>query len=138
METIVIDVSACMPWCCLDEATDDTRRLLASAALYAPFDVPSLWPWEIMSAVSVAVKRKRITTEDAQAFLAKLAKFNIQVHPPPGLQSLNRLSSLAAEFGLTIYDVSYLDLALQLNAPLATFDSALRKAAGAAGVRLVA
>ena len=45
---------------------------------------------------------------------------------------------LARAHALTIYDAAYLDLALRLKAPLATRDAALRRAARAAKVPLLA
>lgn len=44
---------------------------------------------------------------------------------------------LATLHGLTIYDASYLELAVRLNAPLATLDRDLRQAAAAEGVPLL-
>ena len=44
--------------------------------------------------------------------------------------------SLADRNGLTVYDASYLDLALRESLPLASLDNALRKAAVKAGVVL--
>jgi hypothetical protein len=57
MDGVVIDVSACMPWCCEDEATDASEKLLQLAASLVPLHVPSLWPWEMMNAVAVACRR---------------------------------------------------------------------------------
>jgi hypothetical protein len=42
MNAFVLDVSACMPWCCEDEATPASERLLQRAALRHPLYVPSL------------------------------------------------------------------------------------------------
>ena len=52
MAGFVLDVSACMPWCCEDEATAVSEQLLQRAARREPLHVPSLWPWEIMNAVA--------------------------------------------------------------------------------------
>jgi len=42
---------------------------------------------------------------------------------------LKEIVSLAREHGLTIYDASYLDLAMRLDLPLATQDTSLAKTA---------
>ena len=60
MDAFVLDVSACMPWCCEDEATSASEQLLQRAALRHPLYVPSLWPWEMMNALAVAVSREQI------------------------------------------------------------------------------
>jgi predicted nucleic acid-binding protein len=44
---------------------------------------------------------------------------------------------LAAANRLTLYDASYLELAICRNLPLASFDEELRTAAKASGVRLM-
>lgn len=44
---------------------------------------------------------------------------------------------LAERYALTIYDACYLELAQRKALPLATLDTALRKAATAAGVSLL-
>jgi predicted nucleic acid-binding protein len=45
--------------------------------------------------------------------------------------------ALAENFRLTIYDATYLELALRKGLPLATLDGALRKAMQQAGGRLL-
>jgi len=48
-----------------------------------------------------------------------------------------RIHGDAAEYKLTAYDASYLELAIRHKVPLAASDSALTKAAKAAGVDMV-
>jgi hypothetical protein len=50
MDALVLDVSACMPWCCEDEATPASEKTLAWAIAGSDLHVPSLWPWEMMNA----------------------------------------------------------------------------------------
>ena len=77
MTAFVVDVSACMPWCCEDEASPDTERLLQRAAALDSLHVPSLWPWEMINALAVAVRRKRIDAAKASSFLSLLvARFS--------------------------------------------------------------
>ena len=44
---------------------------------------------------------------------------------------------MAGQYGLTVYDAAYLELAIREGLPLATLDHDLRKAARASGVPLV-
>jgi predicted nucleic acid-binding protein len=44
---------------------------------------------------------------------------------------------MALQYGLTSYDAAYLHLAMRLQLPIATKDSALREAATRAGVSIV-
>src|SRR6266567_4621467 len=110
MDAFVIDVSACMPWCCEDEATAASEQLLQQAALRHRLHVPTVWPWEMMNAVAVAVRRKRIKPDQAAGFLALLSSFNFRIADGPDVADLPRLASLASRYQLTAYDTAYLDL----------------------------
>lgn len=62
---------------------------------------------------------------------------NLRIEPPPLMTDLSRLQALSDRHQLTAYDTAYLELALRLGFPLATFDSQLRKAADVEGVELL-
>ncbi len=137
MTGFVLDVSACMPWCCEDEATAVSERLLQRAAEREPLHVPSLWPWEIMNAVAVSIRRQRITPERAHRFFEQLAAFDFRIASAPPLVQYAEHSSLALRHQLTAYDAAYLALAKKLSLPLATLDQDLKRAAFAEGITLV-
>ena len=137
MAAFVLDVSACMPWCCEDEATTASEELLQRAARREALHVPSLWPWEMMNAVAVSVRRQRITSERARQFFEQLAAFDFHVAPSPVIVEFWELSLLASRYQLTAYDTAYLGLARQLALPLATLDEDLRKAALAEGIKVL-
>ena len=137
MESFVLDVSACMPWCCEDEATPSSEQTLVWAIAGANLHVPSLWPWEIMNAVAVAIRRGRIPAQRASQFFEQVSAFNIWMSPAPAVHDFARLSLLASRLRLTAYDAAYLDLAQQLGLPLATLDEELKRAAVLEGVEVV-
>ena len=124
-------------WCCEDEATPESELLLQRAATRDPLYVPSLWPFEMMNALAVAVRRQRISSAHAASFFVLLADFDFRIEPPPGILDMPRLSTLAARHQLTAYDTAYLDVALRLALPLATLDDDLTKAALAEGVSVL-
>ena len=70
----------------------------------------SLWTWEILNAVGVVIKRRRISSDRGQAFLEQLAALNFKVDRPPQIADFPRLHSLAGAHQLTAYDAAYLDL----------------------------
>lgn len=137
MAAFVLDVSACMPWCCEDEATPASEQLLQRAALRHPLHVPSIWPWEMVNAVRSAVRRKRITPEKAAGFLGLLPDFDFRIAEGPAITDLRRLNAIAERYQLTAYDTAYLDLAKRLALPIATLDDDLMKAALAEGVAVL-
>jgi predicted nucleic acid-binding protein len=134
---LVLDVSACMPWCCEDETTPTSEELLEWAIQGSKLHVPSLWVWEILNVVAVTVRRQRITAGRAKEFLAQLGTMQVRIDMPPSVADFPRLQGLAEHHGLTAYDVAYLDLAIRLSLPLATEDGDLRKAALAEGLEVL-
>lgn len=137
MDAFVLDVSACMPWCCEDETTTASEEMLQWAIEGSSLHVPALWTWEILNAISVVVRRRRISSDRGKEFLEQLAKLNFKIDRPPQIADLSRLHSVAVHHQLTAYDAAYLDLAKRLSLPLATRDADLRRAAIAEGVRII-
>ena len=104
MDAFVLDVSACLPWCCEDETTDASEEMLQRAQGGCILHVPSLWTWEVLNAVSVVIKRKRIAADRGKDFLVQLATLNFKVDPAPQVSDFPRLHMLAAVHQLTAYD----------------------------------
>lgn len=98
--------------------------------------VPPLWELEFTNVLRTACVRQRMTAQAAQAVISHVGMLPISVDREPVLPS--QLLALALRFGLTTYDAAYLELALRLQIPIATVDAALRDAALASGVGLVA
>jgi predicted nucleic acid-binding protein len=67
MDAFVLDVSACMPWCCEDETTQASEEMLEWAINGSALHVPALWTWEILNAVGVVIRRRRISSDRGQA-----------------------------------------------------------------------
>jgi len=63
-----------------------------------------------------------------------LLALDIEVHGSAPL--LSRATNLAIEIGHPVYDCLYLALAVETNAPLATADRRLRRAAAGVGIGL--
>ena len=95
---------------------------------------PAIFWYEIRNMLLVNERRKRIDAAQGRAALKVLRALPID---EDGEAEETRQMDLARRQNLTAYDVAYLELALRLGAPLATFDEALRKAAMAEGVELL-
>jgi predicted nucleic acid-binding protein len=98
---------------------------------------PSFWPHEVLNALLVGEKRKRISKELVRSFLDDLAALPIVLEQFPAALVFDRIQRLGREHGLTAYDAAYLDLALDRGLPLATLDEDLVRASKKARVRLV-
>jgi predicted nucleic acid-binding protein len=133
----VVDTSVALKWFLADEGD----RAASLALLKSISDsnrrfVPWLWFYEIGNALTVAERRKRIAFEQVEEILQMLEQMPIDIDPPDRVDLLG-LTHLARKHALTTYDAAYLALALREGVPLATFDTALQKAAFAEGVQLI-
>jgi predicted nucleic acid-binding protein len=98
---------------------------------------PSFWPHEVLNALLAGERRKRISKVLVQGFLDDLAVLPIVLEQVAASAVFGRIPSLSREYGLTAYDATYLDLALDSGLPLATLDEDLVRACEKAGVVLV-
>lgn len=137
MSRFVLDASVVLAWCFPDENAAVAQHV---AALFKRGDtgvVPSFWPHEVLNALLVGEKRKRISTELVRSFLKDLATLPIALEQFPATIIFDRIQRLSREYGLTAYDAAYLDLALDSGLPLATLDEDLVQACTIARARLV-
>jgi predicted nucleic acid-binding protein len=137
MDAFVLDVSACMPWCCEDETNVASEEMLRWATEGSALHVPSVWSWELLNAVGVIIKRRRISAAKGAEFLELLTTLRFIFDPPPQPADFLRLHRIAGLHGLTAYDVAYLDLSKRRGLPLATRDRELIKASQAEGVEIL-
>ncbi|MFZ0961397.1 MAG: type II toxin-antitoxin system VapC family toxin [Terriglobia bacterium] len=135
MAVFVIDASATLPWCFADEATAATNAALTRLRTGDEATVPAHWPVEVANALLIAVRRKRISPADAHQFLLDLEFLPIRVDTKNPVRT--GVFPLAEQYGLTVYDAAYLELAMRESTPLMTLDNDLRKAARVSGVPLV-
>ena len=130
----VIDASVAASWCFPDEneahADAAIDRLESDEAV-----LPALWWFEIRNVLVVSERRGRIDPAGTAAFLADLGRLPIRIDRSPESELV---LTLARKHRITAYDAAYLELALRLDAPLATLDRALASAATAEGVSLIA
>lgn len=130
----VLDGSLTTSWGFLDEQTSERQSVLELLRLGGA-EVPAIWPTEVANSMLTGIKKDRITPVGAEIFLRSITALNVLVHPPT--PSLEALLVSATQFGLTVYDATYVELALRRQLPLATIDKAMRRAAMEAGVDLV-
>ena len=93
--------------------------------------VPPLWVYEVTNTVLHLKQRNRITVEEMSRFLDDLRALPIEVDSEGMERVFDRVLMLADRHRLTVYDASYLELALRTGHPLATHDGDLNRAAQA-------
>lgn len=136
MSDLVQDASLVLQWFLEDEA--DRKYSLAVLASLSERRalVPVLWFYEVGNGLLMALRRKRISLDQMDGFLDRLEALPIEAAQQTAAEILE-LPSLARTHGLTNYDAAYLALAIRSGLPLATTDTLLRKASGAAGVKIL-
>lgn len=137
MSDLVLDASLVLQWFLEDEA--DRRYSLGVLASLSQNRalVPMLWFYEVGNGLLMAYRRERISFGQIDAFLTRLKALPIEAAQQTPAEILE-LPTLAQAHGLTNYDAAYLALAMRFGLPFATTDSALRQAAAAAGVKIIA
>jgi predicted nucleic acid-binding protein len=133
----VLDASVVLTWCFPDENAALAQHVAGMFKRGDTAVAPSFWPHEILNALLVGEKRKRISKELVRSFLEDLATLPIMLEPLPAEIVFGRIQRLSREHGLTAYDAAYLDLALDKGLPLASLDEDLARASKKARVRLV-
>lgn len=132
---LVIDASMALAW--LFERNNTEEIDCADRALLALADaepsVPSLWHTEIANALLVGERRKIVTEARVIDYLNRLSRLPITTDDTAPASRRDLVMALAREYGLTAYDATYLDLALRIDAVLATFDNNLADAMRRAG-----
>lgn len=96
--------------------------------------VPVLFHFEIRNLLWTNLRRGTLSKTDIEGTIGIIRQVN-----PEAVDNGqdNVLMKLAIKHNLTIYDASYLALAMDRNLPLATYDKALRRAAEAERVTVL-
>jgi predicted nucleic acid-binding protein len=133
----VLDASIALSWFIdhpIAPHASHVRELLrASHAI-----VPPLWHVEVVNGLLVAERHGNLNPADTEQSLELLEIIITQaIETQDDIISRSRILNTARQFGLTAYDAVYLDIARELQLPLATLDRQLAKAATKAGVPLM-
>ena len=134
--SLVLDNSSTMAWIFLDETTD-AIELLFSQVERGGAVVPALWEIEVANVLQMAVRGKKQTAQFRDRALAALAVLPIDVEMSRTDRVWGDSLHLAERHGLTVYDATYLEVAIRRRLPLATLDNDLRRAAGSEGIVLL-
>lgn len=131
----VVDNSVVMAWA-LDEEdaySDAVMGLMGKAEILAP----GIWPLEAANAILTAVRRGRLSVSDGARLKALVEAMPITIVSETPARVFGEVFAVGLSSGLSIYDASYLGLAMREGLPLATVDTALRHAARRVGVRVL-
>ena len=136
-EGFIADASVGVAWAVPSQASSTTDDLLDQVAAGTPLIVPTSWPFEVANSLLVLLRRKKILAPERDRALGALARLPLVLDDEGPRLALGRISALADEHGLSVYDATYLELAVRQKLPLASRDEALCKAAQGCRVKLL-
>lgn len=137
VKSCVVDASVGLAWVHPGQATKETNQLLESFKQGTSFLVPSLWFLEMANALLVLERRGRLGGQERQDALLALGSLPLQVDAEAHLKAFGEISRIATTHNLSVYDATYLELAVSERLPLATKDEALKAAARKCSVKLL-
>ncbi len=131
---LVVDASVIAFFVMPDEGGDRSHPIyprLIRDDLLAPY----IFWYEVRNIAVKNIRRGRLPKGELEIVLAAIEAFPIALRPPGAAADA---VTLANRHALSFYDAAYLALALAEDAPLATLDRSLSRAARAEGVLLEA
>ncbi|MFP3120222.1 PIN domain-containing protein [Rickettsia sp. R2] len=131
MVSFVLDSSIALSWLMPDEVAslDILDKTITEEAI-----VPAIWGLEIGNVLLCAERAKRLTANQRHQAIYTLKDLYIKIDQITLEHIWFETMDLAVQYGLTLYDASYLELALRCGLPIATLDKSLKQASKAAGV----
>jgi predicted nucleic acid-binding protein len=133
MPACVLDSAMALAWILPGESNIGTDAILDQVTEEGAL-VPGLWRLEIANVLLMAERRARITQAERTRALISLNSLRISIDRETAGQAWTVTIDLAQAQNLTVYDASYLELALRSGLPLATLDHALITAGRNTGV----
>jgi predicted nucleic acid-binding protein len=134
--SLVLDCSLTIARVFPDEWTPAVLRVFDEIPVQGAW-VTELWRIEVANVLSLSVRKGRVSSARRDEVLSDLEFLPIEIDQETGSRAWTDTLKLAEHHGLTLYDATYLELALRRSLPLATLDLDLRRAAQAEGVPLM-
>lgn len=132
----VADASVAIGWVHPAQSTAQTQAMLDAISVGATLEAPAIWPLEITNALTVLVRRQKLTANERRTALGWFRGLPVRIDVEMASLAFSTLADIAFTHDLSVYDAAYLEIAQRRNLPLACHDGPLRRAARRAGVRL--
>ena len=123
MKVFVIDASVVLKWFFPEKHSAAARRLLDAAHQYVAPDL--LFP-EVGNAVWKRVRRGELSSDEGQRLIDDIADVAVETIPTRGL--ISDSCAIAIASGQTVYDSTYLALAVRLDTQVITADQRFHNA----------
>ncbi|RJX23312.1 MAG: PIN domain-containing protein [Ammonifex sp.] len=118
MSGAVIDASVALKWALDDQDAVEQAIVLRDRYLADPLNfpllAPTLWIYEIVNGLWVAVRRQHLPQEELRSTLDDLLSIGVELVTP----YVHRIAELALSYDLAAYDAAYLAVAEETGMPL--------------------
>jgi predicted nucleic acid-binding protein len=129
VSVFVVDASVVLKWFLPETHSDAARRLLDVSHQYVAPDL--LFP-EVGNALWKRVRRGELSRDEGQRLIDDMADIAVETIATRGL--IGDACAIAMASGQTVYDSTYLALAVRLETRLITADQRLQRAVAANSV----
>jgi predicted nucleic acid-binding protein len=136
MPALVLDASVAIAWIMPDEDVASAQAIRDQVTDQGAV-VPSLWRLEVANILLQAERARRVSGGHRDRALALLMSLPIAIDQETSRRAWLETIDLAQQHDLTTYDACYLELALRLSLPLATFDQRLAAAGVSHRIRIL-
>jgi len=126
-----LDASAALAWILPTQATPGAAALLDQSSTLI-FEAPDIFAWEVRNVLLTMDRRGVLADGEYDEALAIYDDLVVRLSPP--VFEIKKLAVLARRARLSLFDASYLALALDRDWSLASRDEALLTVAKASGV----
>lgn len=129
-----MDASVTLTYLLTEEAQSEPAARAFEVLEKTGAHVPSIWASEVANALVVKERKNLISDSVVNRVLRILDSLPVRIDEDGDV--LGATTVLARRHQRSVYDAQYLELALRLGVPLATFDGGLKQGAVEAGVQL--
>jgi predicted nucleic acid-binding protein len=110
-----------LTWCFPDEQAHKALEISELIATGGTVIVPAFWGREVLNALVVGERRKRLTRELTRTFISDLNTLPIDIDQGATRDVVfSTTQVLCRKHGLSAYDAAYLEIAIRGGHPLAT------------------
>jgi predicted nucleic acid-binding protein len=131
VRSVVVDASAALGWVLPSQSTPVALEFLETAGSMS-FEAPEIFEWEVRNVLLMMERRGPLAGQRYDGALATYEELRVRLNP--FTSEVGDLAVLARKVRLSLFDASYLALALERDWPLVSRDEALLTVAKMAGV----
>jgi predicted nucleic acid-binding protein len=125
MNKFVIDCSSMMSLFLSDEKDIDYTNIIYKQLENKECIAPGIWCYEISNVLLSCRKRNRVDEKEINEIANLIYKFPVEIENNNFQYIQNNVFNIANSYELSIYDASYIELAIRFNCSLATLDKKL-------------